>query len=714
MLPSAPIINSVTPDSGQIGSVVTIKGNNFSNIDSNNIVFFGAAKAIVLSATPTVLTVKVRVGATHESICIVNSETQLTGTTNVFFNVTEPVIGTIDSTMFASPVILTNPNKQDPGPMVLCDFNNDGKIDIAGEPRITLISVRKNTSTKKKISFDNGIIVPIGGDGGGTNSTNEIRVADVDGDGKKDLIAIKYTPNEMNYISVFRNISTTDSIMFAPAVEFKSLVNTSNILVFDIDGDGRMDIIAQGEGLYFPASSSTLILRNTSSGAGDISFENSSYSIGTWVGTAVCEDFDGDGKPDIISGSALALYCSRNTSTPGNISFAPTFPIYYAPISDHVISTISVGDIDGDGKNDLFIVNSGTGSGGYAILRNTSSSANISFDITNFSNSTFPSFGTLTDMDGDGKPDLIFGGLIGSNISICKNTSSPRNISFAPEQLYTPLALSNMDAMGKMLAIGDFDEDNKPDIVIANEGFSNYLEILRNQANELYINYNGANRFCEGGKLTLHSSLHSGNQWYKDGVMVPGATADSLVVTTSGSYSDTITIQGVKIFADSSVAIIAIPTPAKPGIGMGGNSELVSTSLTGNQWFNDDGAIAGATNSIYLPSSPNGNYQVQVTIDGCVSPMSHLLEYVRADSSNPVKIVPNPVMNSFRIFFNFPNINSVKVTLSTMNGDKLFELSNIYSGYSIPLWRYRSGTYILRLINPGNNKVLIIKQIVKL
>src|SRR6185312_7296063 len=111
-------------------------------------------------------------------------------------------------------------------------------------------------------------------------------------------------------------------------------------------------------------------------------------------------------------------------------------------------------------------------------------------------------------------------------------------------QIFTNLTLADH------YIVGDFDGDNKPDIALSTEPFSNYLEILRNQANELYINYNGANRFCEGGKLTLHSSLHSGNQWYKDGVMVPGATADSLVTTMSGSYSDTVTIQGVKIFAD--------------------------------------------------------------------------------------------------------------------------------------------------------------------
>jgi len=707
VLPPAPVIDAVTPDSGQIGSVVTIAGNNFSNTAPDNNVFFGAAKATVLSAAPTRLTVKVPVGVTHELISVVNSESQLTGKSAVFFDETQPVTGTIDSTLFAPPVIFSNPNQQDPGPMVLCDFNNDGKIDIAGETRLTFLSIRKNTSTRKKISFDDGIVVPIGGNAGGSNSTKEIRVADMDGDGKMDLVVIKYAPNETNYVSVFRNISTKDSILFAAPAEFPSLLNIENILTADVDGDGRTDIIVQGQ--Y-----ANTILRNTGSGAGDISFQNTGYSIGTSVGTAVCADFDGDGKPDIVSGYSLAMYCSRNMSTPGNISFAPPFPIYYAPVSDHVLESIVVGDIDGDGKNDLFIVNSGTGSGGYAILRNTSSGANISFAVSDFLNSVFPNVGTLHDMDGDGKPDLTFGGLIHGNISICKNTSSPGIISFAPDQLYTPLTLSNMDAMGRTLAIGDFDGDNKPDMVLGEGESSTYLEVLRNQADELSVSENGVTRFCEGGQLTLHSSLHSGNQWYKDGVIIPGASADSLIATMNGSYSDTVTIQGVKIFTDSSVAIIVISSPAKPGIGIGTNNELISTSLTGNQWFNDNGAIAGATDSIYLPSSSKGNYRVQVTINACVSPMSDIYKYIGADSSNPLRIIPNPVINSFRIFFNFPNINSVKLAMYTMNGEILFELLNVYSGYTIHLWGYHAGTYILRLVDPSNNRVLISKQIIKL
>ena len=710
-LPPAPVISSVFPDSGQTGSIVTITGNNFSSTAANDIVYFGAVRANIVLASPTSLTAEVPDGVTYETISVVNTETELTGRSNTFFNVTQPIKGTIDSTLFAPPVTFTNPNNYEAQHLLLCDFNNDGKPDIAGYAAGSFISVRKNTSTKKVISFADGIIVPIFGanDGGGNYSESaEIRVADLDGDGKKDLVVMQYRVNDTGYVSVYRNISTTDSILFAPQVDFKTVVNISNILVFDIDGDGRTDIIAEGEGYNFPQTNSTLILLNTSSGMGDISFENSSYSLPVGVNIGLWEDFDGDGKPDIIFGSALSVYCSQNTSTPGNISFAAPFLIYAASVDDHDLSSIVAGDIDGDGKNDLFLVNSGNSSGAFAVLRNTSSGSNISFTNTEYFTGGFPYNGVLNDMDGDGKPDLVIGELFYNGITIYQNTSSPGNISFAARQLY------NIIDNHRLLAIGDFDGDSKPDIALTTGQGDYGLKVLRNQMNELDISSNGPTHFCEGGQITLHSSLHSGNQWYKDGAMISGATADSIVVTINGKYTDTVTMQGLQIAADTNIIITVIPTPDKPYITQVNNNELISSSLSGNQWFNDSSAINGATDSIYLPTTQNGNYRVQVTFNGCASAISDPYHYVAADSANPVILYPNPVTDCFRIVFDFPNVKSVTVVLYNMRGEKIFEKENVTSGNILCMTTYPPGDYILKLINESNNEILSSKQIIKL
>jgi hypothetical protein len=382
--------------------------------------------------------------------------------------------------------------------------------------------------------------------------------------------------------------------------------------------------------------------------------------------------------------------------------------IYAAAVNDHDLWTISAGDIDGDGKNDLFIVNSGNSSASFAILRNTSKGSNISFANTDFTTDGFPSFGALGDIDGDGKPDLVTGELYNSLISVYKNTSSAGTLSFAAKQDYKNLTIHNG------LSIGDFDGDHKPDIALSTVPTSSYLEILRNQMDELNIRFNRSTRFCQGDQITLRSSLSAGNLWYKDGIVISGATADSVIVNSSGAYTDTVTMQGELIPADTSVVITVIPKPAKPFISMRINNQLISSSSTGNQWFNKTGVINGATDSIYMPISSDGNYQVQVTLNGCISPLSDPYHYTATDSSDLVRIYPNPVTDWLHIVFNFPNINTVTVVLYNLHGEKLSEKKNVYSGSTLSMTAYTPGIYILRLINESSNEVLSSKKIIKL
>ena len=68
------------------------------------------------------------------------------------------------------------------------------------------------------------------------------------------------------------------------------------------------------------------------------------------------------------------------------------------------------------------------------------------------------------------------------------------------------------------------------------------------------------------------------------------------------------------------ITLNVFPVPAKPAISQSvGN--LISSSVSGNQWFNQSNPVSGAINQVYRPVS-NGNYQVQVTQNGCLSPLS--------------------------------------------------------------------------------------------
>ena len=70
MVSTSPAISSFTPTSGPIGTTVTITGTNFSTIVANNIVYFGAVRAMVNSATSTSISVIVPIGATYLPITV--------------------------------------------------------------------------------------------------------------------------------------------------------------------------------------------------------------------------------------------------------------------------------------------------------------------------------------------------------------------------------------------------------------------------------------------------------------------------------------------------------------------------------------------------------------------------------------------------------------------------------------------------------------------
>ena len=63
-----PTIISFFPTSGPVGRTVTINGTNFGASPSDNIVYFGATKAIVTAASNTALTVTVPPVATYQPL----------------------------------------------------------------------------------------------------------------------------------------------------------------------------------------------------------------------------------------------------------------------------------------------------------------------------------------------------------------------------------------------------------------------------------------------------------------------------------------------------------------------------------------------------------------------------------------------------------------------------------------------------------------------
>jgi len=143
------------------------------------------------------------------------------------------------------------------------------------------------------------------------------------------------------------------------------------------------------------------------------------------------------------------------------------------------------------------------------------------------------------------------------------------------------------------------------------------------------ISASGPTSFCAGGTVTLTSSSASGNQWYKDAVLIPGATNNTYIANASGDYTVIVTKLGCSSPASAATTVTVNPVPATPTISAsgptsfcaGGTVTLTSSSASGNQWYKDAVLIPGATNNTYIANA-SGDYTVIVTKLGCSSPAS--------------------------------------------------------------------------------------------
>jgi hypothetical protein len=295
------------------------------------------------------------------------------------------------------------------------------------------------------------------------NYPSNIAVGDIDGDGYPDLITAS---TGAQILSVFRNTSTLGTISFASRVDIS--VVCAGMAIGDIDGDGKPDIVVSN-----PQAGKVSILRNTTVGS-VISFAPPVDFIvptnGSTPFSVTLGDIDGDGKVDVITPNfdANSVSVLRNTSTSGSISFAARADF----ATGSRANAAAVADIDGDGKLDIVVANALSNS--ISIFHNTSFIGAVSFaGKSDINVGTYPSNVTVVDLDGDGRPDLAVNNQNGNSISLLKNISSVSTISFSARQ---DIAISTSPMN---IAIGDLDNDSKPDLITVNYS-SNSLSLFRN------------------------------------------------------------------------------------------------------------------------------------------------------------------------------------------------------------------------------------------
>ncbi|WP_345122529.1 FG-GAP-like repeat-containing protein [Hymenobacter antarcticus] len=526
-LAPAQTITSFSPLSGPIGTSVTIVGTGFDAGASQNVVFFGATRATVTAASPTSLTVSVPLGATYQYPSVTN----LTSARTAYAG--QPFVVTLNGAVaFAAEVDFTT--GVFPFSVSIGDVDGDGKPDLAVTNfNNNTVSVLRNTSTAGTASFAAKVDFATGA------NPRSVSIGDVDGDGKPDLAVVNQGDNT---VSVLRNTGTVGTASFAAKVDFATGSQPVSVSIGDVDGDGKPDLAVANL-----SSATVSVLRNTGT-VGTASFAAKvDFPTGTSPFSVSIGDVDGDGKPDLAVANLGSNTVSvlRNTGTAGTASFAAKvdFATGIQPFS------MSIGDVDGDGKPDLAVAN--LGSNTVSVLRNTGTVGTASFAAkVDFATGIQPFSMSIGDVDGDGKPDLAVANLSSNTVSVLRNTGTAGTASFAAKVDFTT------GSQPRSVSIGDVDGDGKPDLAVANSG-SATVSVLRQVGTPPVITSLSPTSGPVGTSVTI------------SGTNLSGATSVSFngtAQTTIGSNTATSVVMAVPAGATTGNVTVTTPNGTSNGI----------------------------------------------------------------------------------------------------------------------------------------------------
>jgi len=381
------------------------------------------------------------------------------------------------STLNFAPPARYAPGGNGPNDAVIADLNGDGKLDV----------VVADWCVNNTIPCPNGAVGVLLGNGDGTLRTavtynsggiyaTGVAVGDLNADGKPDIVVVNCGNASSNQCIgpggnagiLFGNGDGT----FQPVVSIAlggGGYGAIAAAIADVNGDGKNDIVVAGD--CSSGGCGGVLLGN---GDGSFRSEIPFGSAGLIAFSLAVGDLNGDGKLDAVIGNQ----CAQPACTSSTVGVAlgngdGTFPTAVAYDSGGIYPDgVAIADLRGIGKADIVIANSSTsiainqGDVGVLIGNGDGTFQHVvAYPASRFGAAAIEA----ADIDGDGKLDVI--------VVNCSSTSG----SCQGGDGDVGVLLGNGDGTLKPvatfppggsapygLAVGDLNGDSKPDIVTGN------------------------------------------------------------------------------------------------------------------------------------------------------------------------------------------------------------------------------------------------------
>jgi hypothetical protein len=463
--------------------------------------------------------------------------------------------------------------------VTVADVNGDGIPDVLVSNGCSADSNCTGSTVGVLLGNGNGAFEPaVTYDTGGDNAYS-VAVADVNEDGKPDLIVANQCVScASGTVAVL--LGNGDGT-FQKAMTFSSGgYRAFSVAVADVNLDGRPDLIVANYG-----SNNVGVLLGNGNGTfrAAVTYGSGGPSGSVPFSVAVA-DLNLDGRPDIVvaNGDDVGVLLGNGDGT-----FEPVVTFG----SGGGAYSIAVADVNGDGKPDIVVGNGhnvGSDDGSVSVLFGNGDGI-FQTAVTYASGGDDANSVTVADVNGDGKPDLIVANYcIGP--SNCANGTVAVLLGDGDGTFEPAVSYGSGGGESVSVAVADLNRDGLPDLVVANIVSNNVGVVINNDANDLGPTatawVSSANPSNYGQSVTFTATVTAevggtptGTVSFLDGnTSLGNSSLNSNSVATLSTSSLAVGTQSITVIYNGDTHFVPSEAPAKSQLVQGSVGRL-GTSL---------------------------------------------------------------------------------------------------------------------------------------